>query len=258
MSLGPGFPEYMIPEAREALDSSDLIVGYSTYVSLIKPLYPDKTFLVKGMRQELQRVLMAIEEARKGKRVSLVSGGDVGIYGMAGLVFDVCRKEDIAVAPFGYPETDRESQEWELSVRIVPGVSALNAAAAVLGAPLMHDFATISLSDHLTPWSLIEKRIHAAAMADFVIVFYNPRSKTRPKLLDKALSIVLEYRSPETPAGIVKRAMRDGQERIITKLESIVTKDIDMQTILIIGNARTYVWRGWMVTPRGYDEKYLV
>lgn len=247
----------MIPEARQALEASSLIVGYSTYISLLKPLYPDKAFLAKGMRQEIQRAMSAIEEAKKGKTVSLISGGDVGIYGMAGLVFDICKKENIAVAPPEGADLDLVPQDWELRIKIIPGVSALNAAAALLGAPLMHDFAAISLSDHLTPWALIEKRIRAAASADFVIVFYNPRSRTRPDLLDKALSILLEYRSPETPVGIVKKAMREGQEKIITKAGSISTKDVDMQTVIIVGNTRTYIWRGWMVTPRGYDEKYF-
>lgn len=254
MSLGPGFHEYMIPKAREALEQSDLIVGYKTYIALIQSLYPDKAFFVKGMRQEFERARVAIEEAMNGKWVSLISSGDVGIYGMAGLVFDICKSENIpVVAAHGQGGKDGDVLV-ELDITIIPGVSALNAAAAILGAPLMHDFASISLSDHLTSWSVIEKRLHAAAMADFVIVLYNPRSKTRPELLGKALSILSQYRHPETPVGIVKRAMRDGQHRFVTQLSSVITEYIDMQTILIVGNASSYVWRGWMITPRGYEN----
>jgi precorrin-3B C17-methyltransferase len=238
----------MIPEAMEALKTADIIVGYKTYISLIRYLFPSKTFISKGMRQEVERCRIAIEKALEGKDVALVSSGDAGIYGMAGLVLELCKESGISVA--------RESVNKEscnsIEIRIIPGVSALNAAASILGAPIMHDFASISLSDHLTPWELIERRIQLASEGDFIVVLYNPRSATRPHLLERAISILKEYRSPDTPVGIVWRAMRDGQRSLICTLDTVPTEEVDMHSVIIVGNSQTYVWNGWMITPRGY------
>jgi precorrin-3B C17-methyltransferase len=211
------------------------------------------------MRKEVQRCQTAIDHALTGYQVALVSSGDAGIYGMAGLVFDICRERNLRVRRVN-PGAEMQGADDGIgfSVQVIPGVAAFNAAASLLGAPLMHDFAAISLSDHLTPWEIIEKRLTAAASADFVIALYNPRSKTRPALLDEARGVLLRYRSPATPVGIVWRAMRDGQFQIITTLAEIPMEEVDMQSVLIIGNSQTYIWNGWMVTPRGYMEKYSV
>jgi precorrin-3B C17-methyltransferase len=173
---------------------------------------------------------------------------------MAGLVFDLCHERDLHVA--------RDANELEpgadFSVEVIPGIAALNAAASLVGAPLMHDFAAVSLSDHLTPWEVIEKRLSAAAAADFVLAIYNPRSKSRPGLLEKAQKILLEYRSPDTPVALVRSATRSGQWTFISTLAGIPFEEVDMQSILLVGNSNTYVWEGWMVTPRGYLQKYSV
>jgi precorrin-3B C17-methyltransferase len=195
-----------------------------------------------GMTQEIDRCRKAVELALGGKSVAVISGGDPGIYAMAGLVFQLLKEEN--------------RQRRLPPVEVIPGISALNACAARLGAPLMHDFASISLSDRLTPWRVIEKRIDAAAIADFVIIFYNPRSKGRAGHIDKARKIILKHCSPETPVGIVKGAMRDGEKIIITDLDKMLDYEIDMQTTVIIGNSRTFLWNDRMITPRGYEKKF--
>ncbi|MEJ5299970.1 MAG: precorrin-3B C(17)-methyltransferase [Thermodesulforhabdaceae bacterium] len=238
----------MIPEAMDALKSADIIVGYKTYISLIRHLFPSKTFISKGMRQEVERCRIAIEKALEGKDVALVSSGDAGIYGMAGLVLELCKESGILAAR----ESINKENCKSIEVRIIPGVSALNAASSILGAPIMHDFASISLSDHLTPWELIEKRINLASEGDFIIVLYNPRSATRPHLLEKAISVIKTHRSPETPVGIIWRAMREGQKSLVCSLDTIPIEDVDMHSVIIVGNSQTYVWNGWMITPRGY------
>jgi precorrin-3B C17-methyltransferase len=184
--------------------------------------------------------------------VALVSSGDAGIYGMAGLVLDICRERNLMVSD----SVGTSEGAFHFALEIVPGVAAFNAAASLLGAPLMHDFAAVSLSDHLTPWEWIEKRLAAAAAADFVLAIYNPRSKTRPHLLQRAQEVLLRHRPMETPVGIVRRAMREGEWKCLTTLGEIPFQDVDMQTVLIVGNSRTYAWKGWMVTPRGYLDKY--
>jgi precorrin-3B C17-methyltransferase len=212
-----------------------------------------KTF-ASGMRKEVERCQAAIDYALQGYRVAIISSGDAGIYGMAGLVFDLCHEQNLHIS--------RAASEAEpgapFSVEVIPGVAALNAAASLVGAPLMHDFAAISLSDHLTPWEVIEKRLAAAASADFVLAIYNPRSKTRPLLLEKAQKILLEHRSPDTPVALVRSAMRARQWTFLTTLAGIPVEDVDMQSILLVGNSKTYLWKGWMVTPRGYLQKYSV
>ncbi|MGQ9669405.1 MAG: precorrin-3B C(17)-methyltransferase [Desulfosoma sp.] len=253
MSLGPGAAEHLTPRAVEALRQAEVIVGYKTYIGLIEPLLHEKTVLSSGMRKEIDRCREAVQRALEGFRVALVSGGDAGIYGMAGLVFDVCQAEGVAVCDGSGQAKDSGEA---LAIEVIPGVPAFNAAASLLGAPLMHDFASISLSDHLTPWKVIERRLMAAAEADFVIALYNPRSATRPDLLDQARSVLLRSRSGKTPVGVVHKAMREGQRYWVTTLRNLVSADVDMQTVILVGNSQTYVWNGWMVTPRGYLEKY--
>ena len=171
----------------------------------------------------------------------MISGGDPGIYAMAGLIFEVLMKEEKDLPP--------------ISVEVIPGISALNASAARLGAPIMHDFASISLSDRLTPWEEIAKRLDAAARADFVIILYNPRSRGRTGQIAKAREIVLRHRPSATPVGIVQKAMREGERTVITTLGAMLDHEIDMQTTVIIGNSKTFVWNGAMITPRGYDDR---
>jgi precorrin-3B C17-methyltransferase len=242
----------MVPQALQALVSAEVIVGYTTYLELIPDLLEGKRIFASGMRKELERCQTAIEYALQGRRVAIVSGGDAGIYGMAGLVFDLCRERSLFISSSTAPAV----QAADFSVEVIPGVAAFNAAASLVGAPLMHDFAAISLSDHLTPWELIERRIAAAASADFVLAVYNPRSKTRPDLLEKAQKIIMEHRCPNTPVAIVHAATRTGQWTCLTTLAEMPLADVDMQSILLVGNSRTYIWKDWMVTPRGYLEKY--
>jgi precorrin-3B methylase len=283
VSLGPGSQQFLAPAALEALAAAEVVVGYKLYLELIRDLIEGKEVLASGMRKEVERCAAALDAALAGQRVALVSSGDAGIYGMAGLVFDLCRERNLRVVgpavaqeiPAGGDEQSVEHTPEEVSagvddqadegappsaidlfIEVIPGVPAFNAAAAVLGAPLMHDFAAVSLSDHLTPWELIEKRLAAAAAADFVLAIYNPRSKTRPHGLQRALQLLLEHRPAATPVGIVRRAMRDGQWRQVTTLGAVPIEEVDMQSVLIIGNSKTYLWRGWMVTPRGYLDKY--
>ncbi len=246
---------YIGREALDALQSAEIVLGYKTYLDLITDLLRDKTVIASGMRKEVERCQAAIEHALSGRNVALVSSGDAGIYGMAGLVFDICKDQQLNV--LGWDE-ERRAGSAGFFLRVIPGIPAFNAAASLLGAPLMHDFAAVSLSDHLTPWELIERRLRAAAEADFVLAIYNPRSKSRPDLLEKARQIMLGRRSAETPAAIVRRAMREGQWKCLTTLGRLPLDEVDMQSVVIVGNSRTYIWNGWMVTPRGYLDKYCI
>ncbi|MCE5334483.1 MAG: precorrin-3B C(17)-methyltransferase [Desulfobacteraceae bacterium] len=255
MSLGPGGRSYMAPEALDALQSAEIVLGYKTYLDLIADVTEGKTVVASGMRKEVERCEAAIGHALDGHPVALVSSGDAGIYGMAGLVLDVCREKGIRAVAWG---ENAEGECSGLPIRIVPGIPAFNAAASLAGAPLMHDFAAVSLSDHLTPWELIERRLLAAAQADFVLAIYNPRSKSRPDLLEKARLILLREKPAATPAAIVRKAMREGQWKCVTTLGELRAEDVDMQSVVLVGNSRTYVWDGWMVTPRGYLDKYSV
>ncbi|MHC1741617.1 MAG: precorrin-3B C(17)-methyltransferase [Syntrophobacteraceae bacterium] len=253
VSLGPGGRDYLAPAALSALERAEVIVGYKTYLDLIRDLTRGKEVLSSGMRKEIERCNAAIDRALEGKRVALVSSGDAGIYGMAGLALDLCRERGLkAWTGKGGPPTGRDG----LAVEIIPGVPAFNAAASRVGAPLMHDFAAVSLSDHLTPWETIERRLVAVAEADFVVAIYNPRSKSRPDFLEQAQRILLRHRSPETPVAIVHAAMREDEWTRLVTLAAIPFEDVDMQSVLIVGNSCTYAWDGWMVTPRGYLEKY--
>ena len=253
ISLGPGHRSYIPRQALDALESAETVFGYKTYLDLIADLLQNKTVFSSGMRKEVERCRGAIEQALNGLNVALISSGDAGIYGMAGLVLDICKEMQIKV--LGWDEEDPGGAPGFL-LRVIPGIAAFNAAASLLGAPLMHDFASVSLSDYLTPWDLIERRLSAAAEADFVLAIYNPRSRSRPDLLEKARQIVLRHRPPETPAAVVRRAMRRGQWKHLTTIGFLPVEEVDMQSVVIVGNSRTYVWSGWMVTPRGYLDKY--
>lgn len=246
VGTGPGSIEHITPRAQKAIAEADYIVGYGTYLDLIPELLRGKKIISTGMTEEIERCKKAIELANEGKTVSLISGGDPGIYAMAGLVFELLNKMHLDKK---LDENTRQSLPY---IEIVPGISALNACASRLGAPLMHDFASISLSDRLTPWDIIAKRLESAASSDFVIVLYNPKSKGRVEHINIAVTIIKKYRPPETPVGIVKQAMRQGETVIITDLEHLLEYDIDMQTTIIIGNSHTLIWNGWMITPRGY------
>lgn len=222
----------------------------------MRALVAEKEIISTGMTREVDRVSKAIDIARNGRAVALISSGDPGIYAMAGLVFELCAAHEIAVAPIRSAEDAQTSQANALAVEVVPGIPALCAGAALLGAPLMHDFAAVSLSDLLTPWPVIEKRLHAAAQADFVVVIYNPKSKKRHWQLQKAQQIALTYRSGDTPVGIVTGAMRDHQRIGITSLARLHTVEADMQTIIFIGNSTTTQYGDFLFTLRGYGDKY--
>lgn len=241
VGTGPGDLKHMTFEAQAAIRSSQAVVGYKVYLDLIRPLLFGKEVVSSGMMREVERCRTALEIAATGKTVTIVSSGDAGIYGMAGLVLELVEKEGGENTP---------------EVVVVPGISALQAAASVLGAPLMHDFAAISLSDLLTPWKTIQKRLRAAATADFVVALYNPRSKGRVKQLEEARDIFLSCRGRETPVGIVRNACREGEERIVTTLGRMLEHTVDMFSTVIIGNSATFVDRhGRIVTPRGYEAK---
>lgn len=237
------------------LTAVDVVVGYRTYIDLIKPLISGKTIISTGMTREVERVQAAIEQAQSAKSCAIVSSGDPGIYAMAGLVFEICQQKNIAItAPASLP--DKRDAGPPLIVEVVPGIPALCAGASLLGAPLTHDFAAISLSDLLTPWQLIEQRIEAAAQADFVVVLYNPKSKKRTWQLESAQKILLKYRDGQTPVGIVASAMRANQRVRIVALADLHREEVDMQTTVFVGSRNSSRYLDFMVTPRGYVEKY--
>lgn len=250
MSLGPGFPAYIIPQARAAIEQAQVVVGYQTYLELIAALLTGQEVVASGMKAEVKRCRLAIDRARAGARVALVSSGDAGIYGMAGLALEICEAQGIKVGPPGGAEA------VDLVLEVIPGVPALAAGAALLGAPLMHDFASVSLSDLLTPWETIKKRLELAAQGDFVIVLYNPKSKKRDWQLGAVQELLRRHRAAQTPVGIVSRAMREGQSTTITTLEDLMKNPVDMQTVIIVGNSKTYTYGPYMITPRGYLAKY--
>ena len=239
VGTGPGALDYLTPAALKEISAADVIVGYKTYLDLIKDITRGKEIVSSKMMQEVDRVNEAILLAESGKFVVLVSGGDPGIYAMAGLVFEIAR--------------ERGSK---IEIKIKAGIAALNSCAEKLGAPLMHDFATISLSDLLTPWEIIEKRLQAAASADFVIVIYNPKSKKRSWQLAKACEIIGQYREKSTPVGVVKAATRSNEEVHLTSLGDFAPETVDMQSTVIVGNSTSYCWENRMITPRGYRNKY--
>jgi len=241
IGIGPGDPGQMTFKAREVLLSSDVVVGYKTYVEQIKQFLSPKEVFSGGMGGEVERMKKAISLAEEGKAVAVVCGGDAGIYGMAGLVGEIVHQQGVPAA---------------FEMEVIPGVPSLAAVAALLGAPLTHDFASISLSDYLIPWTEIIRRLELAAQGDFVLVIYNPKSKQRPHQLTEAMESVLRYRPGSTPVGIVTNGYRQGEQITLTDLEHMLNFDIGMSTTVIIGNSTTFTFGNWMVTPRGYGGKY--
>ena len=231
VGIGPGSKDMMTLEAIKAMENADVIVGYKTYINLITEFIQDKEVVSNGMRQEIDRC----KRAKDGKTVAVISSGDAGIYGMAGLILELTAKE-----------------ETEVPVKVVPGVTASIGAAAILGAPIMHDFCHISLSDLLTPWDVIEKRLRLAAEADFVVCLYNPRSKGRSEHLAKAFEIMGEFKDGSIPVGIVKDVGREKEEKFLCTFDTMDFERVDMTTMVIIGNKSTFIDGDKMITPRGY------
>ncbi|MEM3094023.1 MAG: precorrin-3B C(17)-methyltransferase [Nitrososphaera sp.] len=245
VGVGPGSHDHMTHRAKQVIDESQVIIGYDTYVSLVEDLIIGKEVYRYAMTQEVDRANQAIDFAEKGKVVSLVSSGDPGIYGMIGLIYEI-------LAEKGW---DREKGIY---VECVPGVSSLNSCAALVGSPLMTDFAVVSMSDLLVPWEIIVKRVEAAAIGDYVTVIYNPASKKRVHQLRDTREIFLKYRKPDTPVAIVKGAYREGQQVVITTLDKMLEHQdmLGMITTVIVGNSSTFNYKGMMINPRGYTSKY--
>lgn len=237
VGIGPGSLDHMTPYAKAAIEKSDVVVGYTVYVELVKELTRGKEVLSTPMKKEVDRCKIALDAALENKTVAFVCSGDAGVYGMAGIMIQGAKE---------HPEVD---------IEIVPGITAACSGAALLGAPLIHDFSIISLSDLLTPWDLIMKRVKLAAEADMSIVLYNPKSKKRRDYIDKAVDAILEFRSPDTPSGYVKMIGREGEITKICKLTDLKNNDeIDMFTTVFIGNSTTEIINGKIVTPRGYKD----
>lgn len=243
VGIGPGAQDHATPAALKAIAESQLVVGYSTYIKLVRHLLEGKEIIKTGMTEEIGRARAAIERARGGATVSLISSGDAGVYGMAGLVFQVLKE-------MGWKRGDSPE------LRLIPGMTALNSCASLVGAPLVHDSCSISLSDLLTPWSVIERRIEAAASADFVIGLYNPASGRRTRQIVDAQAIIRRHREGNTPVALVKSAYRDMEQVILTDLDTFLDYEIGMLTTVIIGSSNTFMFEGYMVTPRGYTNKY--
>ncbi len=235
VGLGPGDPQFLTAQAQSALTQAEVLCGYTVYLELVRPYFPDKTYYSTGMTKEIDRCRWALETAWTGKTVALVCSGDAGVYGMASPLLELAE---------GYPE---------VTVEVVPGLTAALSGGAVLGAPLAHDFCVLSLSDRLTPWAVIEKRLAAAAMGDFCIALYNPSSKGRPDYLARAVRILMENgKAPATVCGIVRNIGREGQTSRVLTLAGLEATPVDMFTTVYIGNAATKQLSGRMVTPRGY------
>ena len=236
VGIGPGNYENMTIRADRALQESDVIIGYNVYVDLVKDRYPDKEFMTTPMTKEALRCQIAVDKAKEGKTTSMICSGDSGIYGMAALVYEI------------------RGEETEPEIEVIPGLTAAASGASILGAPLTHDFAVISLSDRLTPWEKIEERLRAASKADLSIVLYNPVSKGRPDHLKKACDIMLENLPESRICGIARNIGREGESMRVLTLKELKDADCDMFCTLFIGNAMTKVLDSKMVTPRGYRE----
>lgn len=236
VGLGPGDEIFRTKEADAALKAADIICGYTLYADLIREQFPEKEFFTTGMRGEEKRCAWAVETAKTGKDVAVICSGDSGIYGMACLIWEMAEKAE------------------DVEIIVVPGVTAAVSAAARLGAPLGHDFCVISLSDLLTPWEVIEKRLFAAGMGDFVIAIYNPSSKTRADYLKRACEILLKEKSEDTPCGYVRNIGREGEEMKILSLRELMDAEVDMFTTVIVGSSSTKIIRDHLVTPRGYHR----
>ena len=237
VGIGPGSREHMTEAALTALRQADVLCGYTAYIDLVRPLFPEKEVYTTPMTQELERCRWAVETAAGGKSVAMLCSGDAGVYGMAGPVLELA------------------AERPEAEIVAVPGVTAALSGAAVLGAPLMNDFCVISLSDRLTDWETIERRLRCAAEGGFAVCLYNPASRQRRDHLRRACDILLKYRSPETVCGWVRNIGREGQEKRILTLSALRDERVDMFTTVFVGAPETRVVRGWMVTPRGYEKK---
>ena len=235
VGFGPGDKQFMTMQAVEIIEQADLIVGYTTYTDILKAQFPDKKYISTPMRKETDRCRLAIENALDGNTVAMVTSGDSGIYGMAGIMLEIA-----------------DDMQADVEIVTVPGITAASTAASVLGAPLMHDLSLISLSDLMTPLELIFRRVEAAASADFVISLYNPKSGKRVDYLEKAADIIMKYRDKGTPVGIVRNAGRPDQKAWLTTLSELKNEPVDMFCVVIIGNSQTYVKNNRMITPRGY------
>lgn len=234
IGIGPGGEEHFTKKCVDALNECEVIVGYKPYLNYVDKYIGDKEVFTSGMRGELERCKAAIDFAISGKTTAIISTGDAGLYGMAGPIFEL-------------------SEGMDLEIEVIPGVTSAFSAASELGAPVMHDVAFISLSDLMTPWELILNRVELASQGDFVIGLYNPKSKERVEHLNEAVQVMLKHKNGKTPVGIVRNSGRPDTKITITTLDSINFDEIDMKTVLIIGNKATYVEEGYMITPRGYD-----
>lgn len=241
VGLGLGAADQMTGRARRAIAESEVVVGYVKYLDLVKDLLDGKEVIPKGMTQEVDRCVAACNRAREGNTVALVSSGDIGVYGMAGLTFEVLLQN-------GWTPGDG------IGVEVIPGITALSACASLVGVPLSHDFCAISLSDLLTPWPVISRRLEAAARGDFVVALYNPKSGRRQLL--EARNILLRHRLADTPVAIVNAAYRDRQDAELSTLDAMTDCEIGMMSTVLVGNSSTYVREGLMITPRGYSHKY--
>jgi precorrin-3B C17-methyltransferase len=244
VGFGPGSAEHLTPAARAAIEQCEVCIGYRTYIDLVRPLLAGKKIVATGMTEEIDRGRKALQLAREGKKVAIVSSGDSGVYGMAGLTYEVLQ------------ENGWDPEHPDVEVVVIPGITAACSIGAILGAPLNHDFCSVSLSTLLTPWEAIERRLRAAASADFVCALYNPKSARRDWQIVKAQEIFLEHRRPDTPVGLVKSAWRDGETVVRTTLDRMAEQEIGMLTTIVIGNSQTYYFKHLMVTPRGYRGKY--
>jgi len=244
VGFGPGAAEHLTPAARQAIEACDVCIGYRTYIDLVRPLLAGKKIVATGMTEEIDRGRKALQLAREGKNVVIVSSGDSGVYGMAGLTYEVLQ------------ENGWDPEHPDVGVLVIPGITAACSIGAILGAPLNHDFCSVSLSTLLTPWELIEKRLNAAAEADFVCALYNPKSARRDWQIVKAQEIFLKHRAPHTPVGVVKSGWREGEIVVRTTLDKMAEQEIGMLTTIVIGNTQTYYFKHLMVTPRGYRTKY--
>ncbi|MCQ8102984.1 precorrin-3B C(17)-methyltransferase [Methylomonas sp. SURF-2] len=243
VGIGPGAHEHMTERARQAIAEADVVIGYSTYIKLVQDLLDGKEVIKKGMTEELDRSIEAYEHAKQGKIVAMVSSGDIGVYGMAGPTYEL-------LLDSGWTPDD------PIQVEVVPGSTALSSCASLVGAPLTHDFCSISLSDLLTPWPVIANRLESAARGDFVVALYNPKSGRRTQHIVEAQNILLRHRSPDTPVAIVKSGYRARQNIQLVRLAEMADCDIGMLTTVLVGNSSTFVRAGLMVTPRGYANKY--
>jgi precorrin-3B C17-methyltransferase len=243
VGIGPGADRHTTPAALQAIEEADLVVGYTTYIRLVKHLLDGKEIIKTGMTEEIGRARAAVERARDGGRVAIISSGDAGVYGMASLVFQVLKD-------LGWKRGDSPE------LRIVPGMTALNSCGSLVGAPFGHDFCAISLSDLLTPWAVIRRRLEAAAASDFVIALYNPASGRRTRGIVEAHDIIAKHRPGTTPVALVKSAYRTLQTVVLTDLDRFLDYEIGMLTTVLVGSTNTFVFEGYMVTPRGYTNKY--